>query len=63
MLLLLKLIIQLSDKFLDEYGYVEFDKDIVRSAVLMERGMTEFQCRHFVSGSQVTNGSSSHHQP
>ena len=46
--------IQLSDNFLNEYGYAEFDKDIVRSAVLMERGMTEYQCRHFVTGSQIT---------
>ena len=46
--------IELSEKFLNEYGYTDFDKNIVRSAVLMERAMTEFQCRHFVSGSQVT---------
>lgn len=46
--------IKLDPAFTERYDLSEFDQNIIRSAVLVDSGMTDFQCKHFVANSQIT---------
>lgn len=46
--------IKLAEDFKTRYGLDDFDSHIVRESVLVNTGMTAFQSRHFVAGSQIT---------
>lgn len=47
--------IKLSKDFIDEFNIGKFDWKLLESALHMNSGMTEFQCRHFVANSQLTD--------
>lgn len=46
--------IDLAEDFKERYGLTDFDSHIVRESVLVNTGMTHFQSKHFVAGSQIT---------
>lgn len=47
--------IKLSKDFIDEFNISKLDWKLLESALHMQSGMTEFQCRHFVANSQITD--------
>lgn len=44
--------IKLSKDFIEEYNISDLDWKLLESALHMEGGMTDYQCRHFVKNSQ-----------
>lgn len=46
--------IAVDQQFVETYGLDSFDMGILQNAVHMNNGMTDYQSRHFVSGSQLT---------
>lgn len=46
--------IKLDPKFIEQYSLSDFDADIIRSAVLVDSGMTDYQSKYFVANSQIT---------
>lgn len=46
--------INLAEDFKSRYGLDDFDSTIIRESVLVNTGMTHFQSKHFVAGSQIT---------
>ena len=46
--------IKLDPSFTEQYGLSEFDQNIIRSAVIVDSGMTDYQSKHFVANSQIT---------
>jgi uncharacterized protein YutE (UPF0331/DUF86 family) len=46
--------IKLSKDFIEEYNISDLDWKLLESALHMEGGMTDYQCRHFVKNSQLT---------
>lgn len=46
--------IRISEDFKERYGLGNFETNIIRESVLVNTGMTEYQSKHFVAGSQIT---------
>ena len=46
--------IQLDPSFKTEYNLSEFDEHVIKSAVLVDSGMTDYQSKYFVAKSQIT---------
>lgn len=46
--------IKLDPSFTEQYKLSEFDENIIRSAVIVDAGMTDYQSKHFVANSQIT---------
>lgn len=46
--------IQLDPKFKENYNLSNFDENVIRSAVLVDSGMTDYQSKYFVAKSQIT---------
>ena len=46
--------IQIAPDFKERYGFKDYDLDIIRSSIVANMGMTEYQCQQFVANSQLT---------
>lgn len=46
--------ISVDQQFVEQYGLDDFDMEILKNAVHVNTGMTDYQSRHFVAGSQLT---------
>lgn len=46
--------IKIDPAFRDQYKLSDFDLNLIRSAVHVGSGMTDYQCKHFVAKSQIT---------
>lgn len=46
--------IKLDPSFTQQYKLSEFDENIIRSAVIVDAGMTDYQSKYFVANSQIT---------
>jgi len=46
--------IKISEDFKERYSLGDFETNIIRESVLVNTGMTEYQSKHFVAGSQIT---------
>lgn len=46
--------IQIAPDFKERFGFKDYDLDIIRSSIVANMGMTEYQCQQFVTNSQLT---------